>query len=112
MVCAHETGLADRIERVPVTVAMTRPHQELISAEILSAFELKIRTALSALDVQASALEAAPFGIGHVAVGCALGYVDFRFPRLAWRNDRRRITDWFESFMQRPSARLTVPTEA
>ena len=30
MVCAHETGLADRIEPVLAVVAMTRPHLELM----------------------------------------------------------------------------------
>ena len=27
----------------------------------------------------------APFGIGHIGVACALGYLDFRFTDLAWR---------------------------
>ena len=39
----------------------------------------------------------APFGIGQIAIVCALGYLDFRFADLAWRDGRGRSAAWFES---------------
>jgi len=72
---------------------------------------LKIRTSIEFLNNEAAALAAASFGIGHVAIGVALGYIDFRFPELAWRDGRPKITAWYESFAQRSSARLTVPID-
>ena len=81
------------------------------SAETLSAFDLKIRTALSALDGEAATLGKAAVGIGHVAIGVALGYIDFRFPELAWRDANIKIAAWHELFSQRPSARLTLPID-
>jgi len=82
------------------------------SPETIAGFDLKTRTALDALEKEAPALAAAPFGIGHVAIGVALGYIDFRFPGLRWRDGRKRIAAWHESFAQRSSARLTVPVDA
>ncbi len=82
------------------------------SPEVLAAFELKIRTSIEFLNQDAAALAAASFGIGHVAIGVALGYIDFRFPELAWRDGNKQIAAWYESFSQRPSIRNTLPVDA
>jgi glutathione S-transferase len=73
------------------------------SLEILAAFELKVRNAVTALDAEAEALAATPVGIGHVAIACALGYADFRFAHLGWREGHHRISLWYDQFAQRPS---------
>lgn len=82
------------------------------SPEMLAAFDAKVRSALAALDAEAEALGATPVGIGHVAIGVALGYIDFRFPALGWRAGHPRITAWYERFAQRPSMRNTTPVDA
>lgn len=82
------------------------------SAELVAAFDLKIRAAVSMLDAEAAALGKAPIGIGHVGIGCALGYIDFRFPGLAWRDGHEKIAAWYETFSQRPSIRNTMPVDA
>lgn len=74
-------------------------------------FELKTRTSVDLLDNEAEALGAASFGIGHVAIGVALGYIDFRFPELGWREGHPKIAAWYESCAQRPSARSTMPVD-
>lgn len=81
------------------------------SPETLAGYELKTRTSVDLLEDEAAALGAAPFGIGHVAIGVALGYIDFRFSELGWRKDHPKIAAWYESFAQRPSARATVPVD-
>lgn len=73
------------------------------SPETLAAFELKVRNAVAALDREADALAADPVGIGHVAIGCALGYIDFRFADPGWRAGHDRIARWYGAFAQRPS---------
>ncbi len=82
------------------------------SAETLAAFDLKVRNALAALDQEAAALTADPVSIGHVAIGCALGYIDFRFSGLGWRigkdTGHDRIAGWYQTFAQRPSMVLTA----
>ena len=47
--------------------------------------------------------------VGHVAVGCALGYLDFRFADRPWRTSRPRLAAWFERLAERPSMRATEP---
>ena len=162
MIFAHETGLADRLERVRSVVAMTAPNAALMrdnplsklptlvlddgralfdSAVIceyldglhsgapmfpkagperwevlrwhalgnghldllilwrserdrepprqlqalLDAFAVKHAATLARLEQEASALDAAPFRLGHIAIVCALGYLDFRFAAVDWR---------------------------
>jgi glutathione S-transferase len=49
--------------------------------------------------------------LADIAVGCALGYLDFRFPELDWRArhaNLARLLD--ERLMQRPSFMQTVPS--
>jgi glutathione S-transferase len=46
---------------------------------------------------------------GTIALGCALGYLDFRFAALQWRAQRPRTAAWFEVFGQRDSMRATRP---
>lgn len=78
------------------------------SKEILAAFELKVRNAVAALDREAAVLSNDAIDIGHVAIGCALGYIDFRFADLGWRNGHAGIANWYERFAQRPSMILTA----
>jgi glutathione S-transferase len=47
--------------------------------------------------------------IGEVAVGCALGYLDFRLADLSWRATRPKLAAWYEKFSQYPSMRATAP---
>ena len=40
---------------------------------------------------------------------CALGYLDFRFPNIGWRNDFPLLDKLQEKLMQRPSFQETLP---
>lgn len=70
------------------------------------------RRIVQSLDVLEREEKAFPanLDIGQIAAGCALGYLDFRFGHLQWRNGRPQLAAWFEAFNARPSMRLTVPT--
>lgn len=50
------------------------------------------------------------FSLADVAVGCALGYLDFRFPQIEWRTDYPNLVRLHDKLMQRPSFADTVPT--
>lgn len=41
--------------------------------------------------------------IGSLTVGCALWYVDLRFPEVNWRSRYPQVAQWFAVFSQRPS---------
>lgn len=77
------------------------------SPELLDSFAVKTRTTLDRFERDAPDLSAASFGIGHIAVGCCLSYLDFRFSDLRWRDGRPALAAWHEGFRARPSARAT-----
>ncbi|MFM9850090.1 MAG: glutathione S-transferase family protein [Hyphomicrobiaceae bacterium] len=188
MVFAHETGLAERIERTQIIVAPTKPNPEVMalnplnklptlvldnggvlydsrvicehldtlhdrprlfpadpsaridalrrqalgdgmmdfllvwlsersrpapqqSPELIAACRTKLTTVLDALEREAPALAAAPFSIAHIAIGCALGYADFRFKDEAWRTGRPQLAAWAETLHARPSFQATQPAD-
>jgi glutathione S-transferase len=73
----------------------------------LDAYAVKQHATVDALEKEAAALAATPFGIGHIAIGCALSYSDFRFADLDWRRDHPGLAQWHAAFSQRPSVRAT-----
>jgi glutathione S-transferase len=87
-----------------------RPEERRLP-ELLAAFELKSRTALDLLEREIGEISQARFSVGHIAVGCALAYLDFRFPDVDWRSGHPRLAGWFAQFSQRPSVLATAPTD-
>ena len=49
------------------------------------------------------------FCLADVAVGCALGYLEFRFPEIDWRRAHPNLSELFDRMMQRPAFKETVP---
>lgn len=80
-------------------------------ANLMAAFELKINAALALLEVETPALAQTPFGIGHIALVCALGYIDYRFASHEWRGRAPRLAVWFETVQQRESVKATAPVD-
>jgi len=52
------------------------------------------------------------FSLADVGVGCALGYLDFRFADLNWRREHPKLQSLYEKLMTRPSFQQTVPPVA
>jgi glutathione S-transferase len=50
-----------------------------------------------------------PATIAEVTVGCALGYLDFRYADLKWRDSHPHLAEWFAKFAQNPSMLATAP---
>ena len=49
------------------------------------------------------------FCLADIAVGCALGYLEFRFPEIDWRRQHPNLSELFDRLMQRPAFKETVP---
>jgi len=47
--------------------------------------------------------------IGTIAIGCALGYLDFRYASYDWRSTHPGVAAWFKTFNARPSMQSTLP---
>lgn len=83
-----------------------RPEERQLPA-LHEALGVKTDAVLTALEAESGALGADPFAIGHIAVGCALSYLDFRFADLDWRTGRPGLAVWHAEFDERPSVRAT-----
>jgi len=68
---------------------------------------LKVDQALDVLEREAAKFDG--LDIGTIAVGCALGYLDFRYADRNWRATRPQLARWYESIARRPSFEKTVP---
>jgi glutathione S-transferase len=79
-------------------------HQSLPT---LQAYAEKTDATLAWIEREIGDFAARPLSIGHVALGCALGYLDLRFDDLGWRQGRPRTSAWMSLFMLRPSAVAT-----
>ena len=51
------------------------------------------------------------FSLADIAVGCALGYLDFRFADIHWRETHANLALLFDKLSQRPSFVETVPKD-
>lgn len=104
-------ALADGIADAAVLARLEtmRPEGERSASWVALQTE-KVTRGLDALEE-----EAAGFGpvctIGHIAVGCALGYLDFRVPELDWRQGRIELARWAERFSARTSMTATAPAD-
>lgn len=104
-------ALADGILDAGVLVRMEtmRPQGEQSPSWIERQHD-KIGRGLTALDDEAAALGGG-MTIGHIAIGCALGFLDFRLPELDWRRGRIELARWSERFAARASMVATVPKD-
>ncbi|WP_256600803.1 MULTISPECIES: glutathione S-transferase [unclassified Pseudomonas] len=69
----------------------------------------KITAVLAEVEHQADRLSTQPDDIGVITLGCALGYLDFRFEGLDWRKSHPATATWFAVFDQHPAMLATRP---
>jgi glutathione S-transferase len=68
----------------------------------------KVRNALAAAEAEADRL-GGTVDIGTITLGCALGYLDFRFASEGWRAKHPKLAKWYAGFSARPSMAQTAP---
>jgi glutathione S-transferase len=90
-------------ERFRPAERQSKPH--------LALWHLKLRTCVEALEQEAEALAREPFDLGHLAIGVALAYLDFRFDSERWRDGHPKLTAWHAAFDARPSAVANPPVD-
>lgn len=88
-----------------------RPKEERCQAWI----DRQVGKAQASLKAMSQGLGEKPFCAGiylslaDIAVGCALGYLDFRFPEIDWRTAYPNLSKLQDKLMQRPSFADSVP---
>ena len=86
----------------------TRPEAQQ-STELHVALETKLRSALAAAESDADRLRSDSPDIGDLTLGVALGYLDFRYAHLNWRDTAPRLASAYAALAARPSLRDTEP---
>jgi glutathione S-transferase len=76
--------------------------------DIVAGCALKITTTLDRFECDEGFLSAGKPTLGHIAVGSALLYLDFRFAGERWRDSRPRLQAWFDTFSTRSSVAATA----
>ena len=69
----------------------------------------KVDRALDALESRWISHLNGPLDMGQIALGCALGYIDFRHGARNWRDGRPDLAAWNAAFAARPSMLASVP---
>ena len=100
-----DAGIAVRLERTQ------RPANEQSAAWV----QRQLGKVDSGLKAMSAGLGETPFCVGNhltladLAVGCALGWLAFRFPEITWRDDYANLGRLFDKLSERQSFRDTVP---
>ncbi|HEY4170934.1 MAG TPA: glutathione S-transferase family protein [Reyranella sp.] len=68
----------------------------------------KVTRALDEFEKQADSLGNLDT-IGEITIGCALGYLDFRYANEPWRPSHPKLTAWYEKVSKLPPLAETVP---
>jgi glutathione S-transferase len=69
----------------------------------------KVARAIGALNTRWISHLSGSLDMGQIAVGCALGYVEFRHAARDWRKGNDALAEWYARFESRPSMRATAP---
>ncbi len=102
-------ALGDGLLDAAFSIVMERRRPETERSESwLARWCAAIERSLDAIEAETGRLPDA-LGIGQIAFGAALGYLDFRLPDLDWRAGRPRAAAWFAAFSERPSMIATRP---
>lgn len=99
------SGLLDIALTLLVELRLRPAEQQ--SAQLAAANRRKLASVLDWLEAHIGEIGARPFDAGHIAIGVALCYLDFRFSAENWPQGRDRLAAWHAGFRERPSVRAT-----
>ncbi|MEM6277640.1 MAG: glutathione S-transferase [Pseudomonadota bacterium] len=105
---ATAQGMADCAVSMAYEVRL-RPEEQQSPAWIEAQWD-KVARALDAIEARWMSHLHRPFDASHIAVGCALGYIDLRHGARNWRDARPGLAEWYEKCAARPSMEATKPT--
>lgn len=99
------TGLLD--VAVPWLVEARMRPPALRSDAMIEVYRTKVTRALGWLERHVPDLASRAFDIGHLSIGTALCYLDFRFGAEDWRKLHPNLAAWHADFCQRSSVKAT-----
>ncbi len=104
---ATADGILDSAISIVYEMRFRPPEHQ--SSDWMDAQWSKIEHATRAVNERWMSHLAGPVDMGQIALGCALGYLDFRLDARGWRKGCDALDDWFAVFSERESMRATAP---
>lgn len=122
-----QAGLYPQGERLWETLTLEATADGMLDAAILMVYETRVRPedkrfeawtegqwgkierALDALESRWISHLYGPLDMGQIAIGCALGYIDFRHGARDWRSERPLLAAWEAVFAARDSMKASAP---
>lgn len=95
-----------------VRLELTKRPPELQSKDWMARQMSKVHAGLKAMSAgldDSAFCNGAHYSLADVSVGCALGWLSFRFPELHWRAEYPNLAKLFEKLSERPTFKETVP---
>lgn len=83
--------------------------EEQVMPEWIEAQWARVARSLDTLEGRWMAHLSGRMDAGHIALGCALGYLDFRHGARDWRSGHEALADWYDRFSTRESMVRTAP---
>lgn len=102
---------ADAIMEAAVAItyeARLRPADKQFPA-MMDAQWGKVERAVAAINARWMSHLSGPLDMSHIAVGCALAYLDFRHDDRGWRHGNTALAAWYSEFAKRDSMMATTP---
>jgi glutathione S-transferase len=81
------------------------------SADYLASTGVRTAAVLDNPEREAEVIATSALNIGHIAIGCALCYLDFRFTDQDWRKGHPSLAAWHAGFAARRSVQTTMPVD-
>jgi len=102
---------ADGIMEAAVSIIYETRHrpEDMWFAPWLDGQWTKVTRSLDAIEARWISHLYGPLDMGQIAVGCALGYLDFRHGDKGWRDGRDALAAWYGKFAARPAMQDTDP---
>ncbi|MEO0752299.1 MAG: glutathione S-transferase [Pseudomonadota bacterium] len=85
-----------------------RPEDKVFDGWVEAQWD-KIARAVDAINDRWMSHLQGPMDMSHIAVGCALAYLDFRQPERDWRGAAPELAAWFAAFDAREAMQATRP---
>ncbi|MGC1504508.1 MAG: glutathione S-transferase [Sulfitobacter sp.] len=104
----HWQALGDGLATVLVLLRNERLREGGGDKTLCNALETKVRACFAALNGELTQLGKSPFGIGHIAIVCALGQMNFRFRDSNWQSAYPQLATWLMEQNTRPSIAGTL----
>lgn len=123
----HGAGFYPKDDRLWDTLTLEAMADGILEAALLIVYESRLRPeelrfapwmdgqwakidrALDATETHWMAYLQGSLDMGQIAIGAALGYLDFRHGTRDWRPERPALAAWYAGFSDRKSMRETVP---